>query len=140
MYRSIPRFLCATLAACLGGATGAHADGADRWEAPAPSAQVGTPDLRAVWDDPVFQRSFVAGYGVNPEVEPRISQDDMALLELVRQLMPDELPAAEALLRDSISRWVGCSTSRNARTRRFATTGARSRSIRTSVAPTEASG
>ena len=102
MHRSIPRFLCATLAACLGGATGAHADGADRWEAPAPSAQVGTPDLRAVWGDPVFQRSFVAGYGVNPEVEPRISQDDMALLELVRQLMPDELPAAEALLRDSI--------------------------------------
>jgi len=55
--------------------------------------QVGTPDLRAVWDDPTFQRSFVAGYGVNPEVEPRISQDDMALLELVRQLMPDELAA-----------------------------------------------
>jgi tetratricopeptide (TPR) repeat protein len=64
--------------------------------------QVGTPDLRAVWDDPAFQKSFVAGYGVNPEVEPRISQDDMALLELVRQLMPDELPAAEALLRGSI--------------------------------------
>jgi tetratricopeptide (TPR) repeat protein len=75
---------------------------AGRWEAPAPSMQVGSADLRAVWEDPVFQKSFVAGFGVNPEVEPRISQDDMALLELVRQLMPDELPAAEALLRGSI--------------------------------------
>ncbi len=75
---------------------------AARGEAPAPSMQVGTPDLRAVWDDPNFQKSFVAGFGVNPEVEPRISTDDMALLELVRQLMPDELGAAESLLRDSI--------------------------------------
>ena len=73
-----------------------------QFEAPAPSTQVGSADLRTIWDDPGFQKSFVAGYGVNPEVEPRISQDDMALLELVRQLMPDELPAAEALLRDSI--------------------------------------
>ncbi|MFZ4723376.1 MAG: tetratricopeptide repeat protein [Phycisphaerales bacterium] len=102
MHPPSSRILCVTLAACLGGSAITVADDASRWEAPAPSAQVGTPDLRAVWDDPAFQKSFVAGYGVNPEVEPRISQDDMALLELVRQLMPDELPAAEALLRDSI--------------------------------------
>jgi tetratricopeptide (TPR) repeat protein len=69
---------------------------------PAPSTQVGSADLRAIWDDPNFQKSFVAGFGVNPEVEPRISTDDMALLELVRQLMPDELRAAEALLKGSI--------------------------------------
>ena len=90
------------LALCAGAVGAADGGPGGRWEAPAPSMQVGTPDLRAVWDDPTFQRSFVAGYGVNPEVEPRISQDDMALLELVRQLMPDELAAAEALLRGSI--------------------------------------
>jgi tetratricopeptide (TPR) repeat protein len=60
------------------------------------------PDLAAIWNDPSFQKSFVGGYGINPEVEPRVTQDDMALLELVRQLMPEELPAAEELLRDSV--------------------------------------
>jgi len=82
----------------------ARADGGSAGKAPmpAPSMQVGAADLRAVWDDPSFQKSFVAGYGVNPEVEPRISTDDMALLELVRQLMPEELKAAEALLRESV--------------------------------------
>ena len=86
----------------LGAQTFADGNGAAKSQAPAPSMQVGAADLRAIWSDPTFQKSFVAGYGVNPEVEPRISTDDMALLELVRQLMPDELPAAEALLRGSI--------------------------------------
>ena len=90
------------LLALAGFAAGPDAGPAGRFAAPEPSTQVGSADLDAVWNDPSFQKSFVAGYGVNPEVEPRISTDDMALLELVRQLMPDELPAAEALLRDSI--------------------------------------
>ena len=71
-------------------------------DAPAPSMQVAPPSLSAVWDDPSFQRSFVGGYGISPDVEPRVSPDDLALLELVRQLMPDDLPAAEALLKGSI--------------------------------------
>lgn len=69
---------------------------------PAPSLQVSPPDLAAIWNDPGFQRAFVGGYGIHPDVEPRVSQDDMALLELVRQLMPDELGAAERLLSESI--------------------------------------
>ena len=99
-------FVVATSPCCFGVPSAAHAERDDGpggiWKPPSPSMQVGTADLRSVWDDPTFQKSFVAGYGVNPDVEPRISSDDMALLELVRQLMPDELPAAEALLRDSI--------------------------------------
>jgi tetratricopeptide (TPR) repeat protein len=63
---------------------------------------VAPPDLSAIWDDPGFRRSFIGGYGINPEVEPRVTPDDLALLELVRQLMPDELPAAERLLRESV--------------------------------------
>ena len=100
--RRFPMFALAAALACARIVVAGDAGPAGRWEAPSPSMQVGAADLRAVWDDPVFQKSFVAGYGVNPEVEPRISQDDMALLELVRQLMPDELPAAETLLRESI--------------------------------------
>ncbi len=69
---------------------------------PLPSMTIAPPDLAAMWSDPGFQKSFIGGYGINADVEPRISQDDMALLELVRQLMADSLPAAEALLRDSV--------------------------------------
>lgn len=71
--------------------------------APAPSMKIAQPDLALIWNDPGFQKSFIGGYGINPEVEPRISQDDMALLELVRQLMAEELPAAQTLLRESVA-------------------------------------
>ncbi len=68
---------------------------------PSPSMTISPPDLSTVWDDPAFRKSIVGGFGISPDVEPRITGDDLALLELVRQLMPDEMPAAEALLRDS---------------------------------------
>lgn len=69
---------------------------------PPPAMQIAQPDIAAIWNDPGFQRAFVGGYGIHPDVEPRVSVDDMALLELVRQLMPDELVAAERLLADSV--------------------------------------
>lgn len=65
--------------------------------------QVSQPDLAILWNDPGFQRSFIAGYGINPEVEPRLSPEDIAVLELVRQLMADDLPAAETLLKKCAS-------------------------------------
>ncbi len=52
----------------------------------------------SIWNDPVFQRQFVAGYGINAEVEPRLSAEEVALLEKVRPLMADALPKAEELL------------------------------------------
>ncbi|MCX5640072.1 MAG: tetratricopeptide repeat protein [Planctomycetota bacterium] len=71
-------------------------------EAPPPSMKISRPDLAVIWNDPGFQKSFIGGYGVSADIEPRIAQDDMALLELVRQLMAEELPAAESLLRESV--------------------------------------
>jgi tetratricopeptide (TPR) repeat protein len=71
-------------------------------EAPPPSMKISQPDLAVIWNDPGFQKSFIGGYGVSADIEPRIAQDDMALLELVRQLMAEELPAAETLLKESV--------------------------------------
>jgi tetratricopeptide (TPR) repeat protein len=106
---SIARIICISLASsamALGAASLEALAGTDELRdgstLPDPAPQVSSPDLTVIWTDPGFQRAFVGGYGINPDVEPRVSQDDMALLELVRQLMPDELAAAERLLADSM--------------------------------------
>ncbi len=54
----------------------------------------------AVWNDPVFQREFIAGYGVNAEVEPRVTPEEVKLLEKIRPLMAEtkDLPEAETAL------------------------------------------
>lgn len=70
---------------------------------PSPSMTISPPTLSSVWNDPTFRMSIVGGFGISPDVEPRITQDDLAVLELVRQLMPDEVTAAESLLRESCS-------------------------------------
>ena len=101
--RSVARFLIAVTA--LGAApcvTMASAPIGAGGEAPPPSMKISQPDLAVIWNDPGFQKSFIGGYGVSADIEPRIAQDDMALLELVRQLMAEELPAAETLLKESV--------------------------------------
>ena len=99
IFAAISRPLAAAAIACAcAPATAAPGDAA-----PGPSIDLGRPDLAAIWNDPGFQKSFVGGYGISPDVEPHISQDDLALLELVRQLMADELPAAQDLLKESIT-------------------------------------
>ena len=99
IFAAISRTLAAAAIACAcAPATAAPGDAA-----PGPSIDLGRPDLAAIWNDPGFQKSFVGGYGISPDVEPHISQDDLALLELVRQLMADELPAAQDLLKESIT-------------------------------------
>ncbi len=76
-------------ASSMSGARGAAASsGAGRSDA----------DIDAMWADPTFQKQFVAGYGVNSEIEPRVMADEVALLEKVRPLMAENLPAAEAML------------------------------------------
>lgn len=57
------------------------------------------PDLSAIWNDPVFQKQFIAGYGFNAEVEPRVTPDEVKILENVRPLMADNLPKAEETIR-----------------------------------------
>ena len=55
-------------------------------------------ELAKVWNDPIFQKQFVAGYGVNAEIEPRVTKEEVAILEKVRPMMADSLPTAEAEL------------------------------------------
>jgi tetratricopeptide (TPR) repeat protein len=59
----------------------------------------GSGDLDAIWKDPIFQKQFVAGYGINAEIEPRISPDEVKILEKIRPLMANDLPKAEESLR-----------------------------------------
>jgi tetratricopeptide (TPR) repeat protein len=61
-------------------------------------------DMSAVWNDPVFKKQFIGGYGIHPDLEPRITKDELALLEKVRPLMEktEDLPKAEAMLKDRI--------------------------------------
>ncbi len=52
-------------------------------------------EVAEIWRDPTFQKQFVGGYGVNAEIEPRVTKEEVALLEKVRPLMADSLPKAE---------------------------------------------
>src|SRR4029078_6944115 len=38
-------------------------------------------DVAEMWDTPFFKRQFVAGYGVSSDVEPKVSPDEVAILE-----------------------------------------------------------
>src|SRR5262245_8445133 len=55
-------------------------------------------DLTAIWNDPTFQKQFIGSYGINADVEPRVTPDEVKILEKVRPLMAKELPKAEAAL------------------------------------------
>lgn len=59
-------------------------------------------DLARIWSDPVFQKQFVAGYGVNAEIEPRMSPDEITALQKLVPLMGTDLPKAEAALKKLI--------------------------------------
>lgn len=63
----------------------------------------GQSDLDAIWNDPSFRKAFIAGYGVNAEIEPRVTPEDVKLLEEVRPLMASgDLAKAEALLKKKL--------------------------------------
>jgi tetratricopeptide (TPR) repeat protein len=55
--------------------------------------------IDAIWNDPVFKRQFIAGYGVNAEVEPRVTKEEVAILEKILPLMSQDLGKAEAALK-----------------------------------------
>ena len=59
-------------------------------------------DLDVIWNDPVFKKQFVGGYGINSEIEPRVTPEEVEILEKVRPLMADNLPQAEASLQKQI--------------------------------------
>ncbi len=59
-------------------------------------------DLAAIWNDPTFQKQFVGSYGINADIEPRITPDEVKILEKIRPFMADNLPQAEAMLENLI--------------------------------------
>src|SRR5262245_47604620 len=59
-------------------------------------------DAASLWNDPVFQKQFIASYGINSEIEPRVTPDELKLLEKVRPLMATDLPQAESILKKAI--------------------------------------
>lgn len=73
---------------------------------PASFAQAMDPETKqaiaAIWADPTFQKQFVGAYGINAEIEPRVTPEEVELLEKVRPLMADDLPKAEATLKKQI--------------------------------------
>lgn len=54
--------------------------------------------IAAIWNDPTFQRQFIGSYGINAELEPRVTPEEVKILEKIRPHMADDLPQAEALL------------------------------------------
>jgi tetratricopeptide (TPR) repeat protein len=68
----------------------------------APSTDVAQADLRAIWDDPTFQKQFVGGYGINAEIEPRVTKEEVAILEKVRPLVAENRALAETALRKAM--------------------------------------
>ena len=66
------------------------------------ATQFGAADLAKIWADPTFQKQFVGGYGVNPEIEPRVTKEEVTILEKVRPLMAENLPGAEEALRKAM--------------------------------------
>ena len=51
-------------------------------------------EIADLWNDPTFKKQFVASYGINSEIEPRVTPEEVALLEKIRPLM-----AADPMLR-----------------------------------------
>jgi tetratricopeptide (TPR) repeat protein len=51
------------------------------------------PELAALWNDPEFKKQFLGSYGIHPDVEPKVSADERALLEKIYAVMaqsPDQ--------------------------------------------------
>lgn len=55
-------------------------------------------DIAAIWNDPAFQKQFVGSYGINSEIEPRVTSEEISILEKIRPLMAEDLPKAQATL------------------------------------------
>lgn len=59
-------------------------------------------DLTRIWNDPIFRKQFVAGYGVNAEIEPRVTPEEVKILEKLRPFMAESPAKAEESLRGQI--------------------------------------
>ena len=64
----------------------------------ATNAPAANPALDALWRDPTFQKQFVGTYGISAELEPRVTPEEVALLERIRPLMGTDLRKAGQIL------------------------------------------
>jgi len=62
------------------------------------NAPLSTAALAALWKDPTFQKQFVGSYGISAELEPRVTPEEVAILERVRPLMGTDLRKAGQML------------------------------------------
>jgi tetratricopeptide (TPR) repeat protein len=58
--------------------------------------------LDAIWNDPSFQKSFIGGYGINAEIEPRLAPDEITMLDKLRPLIAENPAKAEEALRKAM--------------------------------------
>ena len=70
--------------------------------APLSAGQAARDDIAAIWNDPTFQKQVVAGFGVLAEVEPRVTPEEVQVLEKVRPLMAESPARAEEALQKLI--------------------------------------
>ena len=92
--------------ACFGLILGIAACAWAQSPAPAPPSSqasgLSPSELAAIWNDPVFQKQFIGSYGINSEIEPRVTPEEVTILEKIRPLMAKDLPKAEATLKRQI--------------------------------------
>lgn len=71
-----------------------------------PGAETNAPSssaaLAALWKDPTFQKQFVGTYGISAELEPRVTPEEVALLERIRPLMGSNMKKAAQTLEQEI--------------------------------------
>ncbi len=65
-------------------------------------ASAGGFELGEIWKDPAFQKQFLGSYGINAEIEPRVTPEEVALLEKLVPLMGTDLDRAAKLLKPQI--------------------------------------
>jgi len=87
---------------------GTTAKPADYYYASTTTAPAGGDDadesVEALWRDPKFQKQVVAGYGINAEIEPRVTPEELAIIEEISPLLRDNLPKAKARLEQEVLR------------------------------------
>ena len=66
--------------------------------APIQAAYQTDPTIMEIWKDPVFQKQFIGSYGINAELEPRVTPEEVAILEKVRPLIGTDLALAQVEL------------------------------------------
>lgn len=60
------------------------------------------PSNLSIWNDPIFKKQFIAYYGINSEIEPRVTPEEVAMLEKIRPVMAEDLPKAEGMMRGMV--------------------------------------